>query len=259
MILRWDVVNDWRKMLNSALGMAIGLFCIENLMMPKPYYGAVDPYSMSMYDGCMTIVLFAMMFYLMYGTTTILNNMRTKQERISTLMLPGTNLEKFLSKLTKSLIIFALLAVAAFLIADGARMLVAAIFHHVTTDSLLPYMWVKTCLNVKEMVKLIGVGYFFLGFAGWVFGASLGTLGGVIFNRNPFVMCALVVFVTSTVFGVVTMNLDGEAIVDLLNAIDNASTWAMGCIQLVLALGVFYLSYRLFCRLQAVNNKFLNL
>lgn len=259
MILRWDVVNNWRKMLNLTIGMAIGLFCVENATMPKPYYGDVDPFATLMYDAAMTMVICVIMFYLAYGGTTILADMRTKQERITTLMLPGTNLEKFLSKLTKSLVIFFLLTVVAFLLAEVARMIVAMVFHHVSTDSLIPYTWKYVTSTLSDIDDIKRASIYYMYAMMWIFGASIGTLGGVIFNRNPFVCTALCIIIASTLFGAITIQADGEVIGDFINALGDASIWVSGIFVLALALAIFYLSYRIFCRIQAVNSKFFNL
>lgn len=259
MILRWDVVNRWRKMLNVTIVMIIALFCIENLTMPRPFEGVTDPFAVSMYDGCMISITIVCSFFLMYGSTTILNDMRTKQERITTLMLPGTNLEKFLSKLTKSLVIFFLLTVIAFLIADVARMIVATLFEHVSSDSLIPYAW--SMFKQTPIVRVNGTeleqGYQL--FTGWMLGASILTLFGVLFNRNPFAIAAVFTFIISTLFGMVLMNFDIDTLNEITKNISEMSQWLIGSIKLVVSLGLFYLSYRIFCHIQAINNKFINL
>lgn len=259
MILRWDVVNSWRKMLNITLIMATALFLMEYALLPKPFYGDIDPIETHMYEACFSLVAMAMSFMLLFGSTSILLDMRTKQERISVLMLPGTNLEKFLSKLTRSLVLFFLMTIVAFVVADLARMLIGALFHRVTSDSMIPYFWngiwsewlnFHTHSQAEAAVLMISI---------WLVSLSIGTLGGVIFNRNPFVMTGISVFAISIFLGIIVSSISLEHWEDIANILQNPSGWPFVAFNLVVFALLMYLSYRLFCRIQAVNNKFLNL
>lgn len=259
MILRWDLVNMWRKLLNTTLGMALGLFLLENLTMPRPYKNFGDMYPTDMFDVCMTTVVFVIGFYLLFGATTVLADMHTKQERISALMLPGTNLEKFLSRLTRSLVAFFGLTILAFVLADCARMLLALMLHHVATDSLLPYAWKWLCAALPFTGGGIKLSAAMVVMAIWLANLSMATLCGVVFNRNPFVMSALCLFVFVFLFALVVGNMGYDELQCLDKMLDSLTNWGVSLLCLAFAAGVFYLSYRIFCRIQAVNNKFLNL
>jgi len=259
MILRRDLVNQWSKLLNATLGMALGLFLLENILLPRPQDALPDVYSIDMFSSCMTMVIFVISFYLLYGGTTVLADMRTKQDRISALMLPGTNLEKFLSRLTRSLVVFFLLAVVAFIMADCARMLLSLLLHHVASASLLPYAWQSLGEYVSSADGSISPQSVIACIAIWLANISMATLGGVIFRRNPFIMSGICFFVFLFLFGLVVGNINYNGLHAIKTMAENLPDWTLSAFCLAFAFGIFCLSYWLFCRLQVVNPKFLNL
>ena len=90
-------------------------------------------------------------------------------------------------------------------------------------------------------------------------------LGGALFRKSPFVLTTLVMFVLSVLVGQV---LHDSQVMNEITLVDyNMQTglyvspwvWIAGTVNYLLALLFYWLSYKLFCRMQVINNKWLNL
>jgi hypothetical protein len=90
-------------------------------------------------------------------------------------------------------------------------------------------------------------------------------LGGALFRKSPFVLTTLVMFVLSVLVGQVLH--DSQLLNEITLADYNPQTglhispwvWTAGTVNYLLALLFYWLSYKLFCRMQVINNKWLNL
>ena len=196
--------------------------------------------------------LIAMLIYFLVAASILYRSEQKKQQRISWLMLPATNLEKFLSRWIYMLVFSLVGGMLTFFVADLIHiawlwmsghtvMATTPYFFHTMphTDRYAPLL---NIINVYGM--MITIHAFFL-------------LGSVLFRKYHFIVSGVLVFITFLVIASIynTLGLyqyNGETartITDIVFIVFEAC-----------AIVLFtWLAYRLFCRWQVVTHKFVNL
>ena len=202
----------------------------------------------------------------MIGGCWIFNNMKTKEQRITFKMLPATDAEKFAVRVLYVTLVWWLMGIVAFCAADVFRMLVSLIVGTDVVRSTIPdflSMLFGTDGNNRVVIndgRFGNVLPFIVTLYAWVFWVhSLYILGGAFFRRRQFVLTTMAHFVLMLVFT--------PLIIDFVDGFDRetaklwADTWAWLASAVLFALGVldWWLSYKIFRRMQVVNNKWVNL
>lgn len=122
MVLRWDILTNWQRHLGATAGLAIGLsiYCVLRLFSMRYWLNSTEvelashQYQVSV---CMFFSVIAFIaFYVL--ASCIFNNMKTKLQRESFLMLPACNLEKFVARLLMMSIGVLVQLFAAVILAD---------------------------------------------------------------------------------------------------------------------------------------------
>lgn len=139
MVIRWDVLNNWTYNLGIIAGLAI-CFSIANIIRLYRISGFIaasheldaltDSYKKSayMFFGFISF----MVIYVL--ASCIFRNMKTKLQRESFLMLPATNLEKYVARFLVVTVGGLVTLLGALVISDIIQ-LIFSFFHH----SRLPY------------------------------------------------------------------------------------------------------------------------
>lgn len=187
--------------------------------------------------------------YIMISGCWIGSNLKTKQQIIMYKMLPASNLEKFLSRYLYVTVIWILGGLLAFVGADLIQMLVNYIIGNEVKSSFpLIYMFYDSNNNgYYYFEELFIYDLIFI----WIH--SIYILGGVFFRRNQFVLTTLV----HTVLTIIAVQITKET--GLLTYIDNINIKSIWILLILLIAFDYYLSYKLFCRIQVINNKWINL
>ncbi len=203
----------------------------------------------------------AMYIFFLISACTLYRGEQKKQQRIAWLMLPASNLEKFLSRWIFLLVFSVVGGLLTFFVADVIHMAYLwmtdypvqsatddffKIFPHTRTFPTGAYTGDSPLSVTKEYTFLIAVHAFYL-------------LGGVFFKRFHFIAVSTVHVILFA--GIV-------AIANMLGYRDTPFTTgealALRCIiQITVNVGLIalftWLAYRLFCRWQVVTHKFVNL
>ena len=181
-------------------------------------------------------------------------------------MLPATDAEKFAVRVLYVTLVWWLMGIVAFCAADVFRMLVSLIVGTDVVRSTIPdflSMLFGTDGDNRVVIndgRFGNVLPFIVTLYAWVFWVhSLYILGGAFFRRRQFVLTTVVHFVLMLVFT--------PLIIDIVDGFDRdtvefwATTWAWTVAAVLFALGVldWWLSYKIFRRMQVVNNKWVNL
>lgn len=186
-------------------------------------------------------------------------NIKTKQQRITVKMLPATAFEKFLSHmawLAIQLISMALM----FCLADVIRV---ALFAALGLD------WIQWGIPVFFSINDVAGNIYILGVksttvyaacTAWLLWAqSLYVLGNILLNRYSEVIVSVihVILIVALVWFVAKSN-NGMAATDMTITASTATYTAMTAFAL---LGIFnwVMAYRLYSRMQVINNKLINL
>lgn len=269
MVLRWDILTNWQRHLGATAGLAIGIsiYCVLRLFSMRYWLNSTDvelaghQYQVSV---CMFFSVMAFIaFYVL--ASCIFNNMKTKLQRESFLMLPACNLEKFVARLLMMSIGVLVQLFAAVILADVIQFIVSFIitpdFHISITWTVLSHIISTIHPFDNDWLKWITLYSFIL------FSHSFATLGGTFYRKLPVLLTACTGILLSMILGY-TINKLGEAgVFDFFSHINfsNGST-ADYCITITaffvfLALAAFnyWASYKLFTRMQVICNKWINI
>lgn len=178
-----------------AIGASLGVFgLIVSLSHYSPMSDAASNIAATN-DTVETIYGIFMFFYVAYGIGSINNRLASRVARTSWLMLPATVAEKYVYLLVKAFVVIPLQAVCSVVAAEVVRLLSYSLIRGTETVAcvspvMMPFVgsWEDAAAGLMTMMVL---SFFF-------FGAFL-------FRRRAFFKSALVGFVLSVSFAVVTM------------------------------------------------------
>lgn len=275
MILRWNLLTNWRHYLNTTIGMAIGLTMIvftstgdvtrmKELGIER---GLTDTDMIVWQLGYpLTFTAFIFCFVL---AAYIFANMGTKLQRETFMMLPGSNAEKYLCRLLFATVGAAVQFALAVMVADAIQALYALFMH----PDFLPSL---TLAAIKSLGQnpLIGIT---LGSSAHVnmvipqvaatavllFSSSFAVLGGTLFRKRPAVITGSIWLALIIGFSYLMALMVRAGVLDRIPVLDvselNWTIIAVSAIMTALAVINYWLSYRIFCRMQVVCNKWINL
>ena len=269
MVLRLDILTHWQRHLGATAGLAIciSIYCVLRLFSMRYWLTSTDvelaghQYQVSV---CMFFSVIAFIaFYVL--ASCIFNNMKTKLQRESFLMLPACNLEKFVARLLMMSIGVLVQLFAAVILADVIQFIFSFIitpdFHISITWAVLSHIISTIHPFDNDWLKWITLYSFIL------FSHSFATLGGTFYRKLPVLLTACTGILLSMILGYIINKLGEAGVFDFFSHINfsNGST-ADYCITITaffvfLALAAFnyWASYKLFTRMQVICNKWINI
>lgn len=241
------------------LALAVYLFILLTNTITASYKGMSDDMQQLTLLRAIRSCGVAYFIWVVISGTWFCPNIKTKQQRITIKMLPATNLEKFLSHiawLAMQLIGMALI----FCLADVIRV---ALFAALGLDWIqwgIPVFFDMS--GVAGDMYILGVksaAVYAAGVAWLLWAQSLYALGNILLNRyNGVIVSAIhVILIVALVWIVVKSNTDAT-ITDITLTADTVAYIALATFAL---LGIFnwVMAYRLYSRMQVINNKLINL
>lgn len=281
-LLKWEMMTGRKDYMRFAIGIALTLTFLFCATIISLYFDDMNRYPEDVMLGfkkgiAMKLSVFAWTVYLFaifLGASFVFKNVATKQQRIAFFSLPASNLEKFLVRLLHVMIGYPLCFLVALAFADIMQLFLSFILlkgpdYSVVVESVTALFTpiyndingeiIKGCLLFPNGFTLVGIteslSYFtFLAFnyAFWIF-------CGTLFRRNAW----LLTLASQVVIGfVVIMILRVLCFPSVDNSLDESSSLALAYLCIAIAWEVIALmywgSYRLFSRMQVINNKWLN-
>lgn len=262
MVMRWDVFTNLKSYLNMMLGMTFALlpfFIMQLYQLSKQYQLFPDTIDLS-YLGMSQYVLmiFSIAMYMM--ATQIFMVMKTTGQREQFLMLPASNLEKYISRFLFSTLGAAVAMITAIVVSD----LVQLIFSFV----LLPGHHQSVCLSIMALLWKIwttfiesidSAGALMLSLLIMTCGVlvhSFFILCGTLFRKHTIVVSGIL-FIVMTYLVIYVIESVPDTITTCLMHGDNS--WLFSIAELLLAGFQYWLSYKVFTRMQVICNKWINL
>ena len=201
--------------------------------------------------------LFVGIFFILlivFPSITLKSINKNRQHRLNTLMLPATNTEKILSLIITVFCTYILTMIAAFLIADGVQFLVSTIFRlndtgFVTAKLYQAYMSSMDRTNMGSQDMLFSTMLTI-----WVISVYL--LGGMFFRRYAGLFVSLGFFLILMAIGYFGSRYEPDYMIEIDK---DAFLYGASLVLAILSLLNVWLSYRLFCRLQLINHKWINI
>ena len=220
--LRWVVSVNYRKLLMWSIGVAMVVFAVEMILLKTDQNSS--PYSMVYGFSVLCLLLLGLASLLL--TSSIVSSINEKRKREAFLMLPSTNLEKYLSLLLYTTFISIACIFLAVVVGDSMRVLWAwvsgytgekGVTHTVNHAGETFYWWSSTIPQIwhnltssfpsnghffifnegrSKQVEICTNGYLIARYA-FVFACvvwihSLFLLGGTLLRKYAFVISGIV-------------------------------------------------------------------
>ena len=286
LVMKRDLMENWKKNLYALLGLTFA-FLITYLAMMGSYedasISALKAYVDSHVESFAIISFFALVFY----ASLIMNNMQTKEARLSYLMLPASPLEKFIARALYVTVGIVLMIFVASLLAEAAHWLFMPFFKDLPEelkvcvwpeawgkifDAINPFQTQNVYLNIVEGTdpstwQQVEKSLFFIylmGYAASLWQHSIFVLGGNYFRKHPLIKTFAFMILVGILIGWACTFIDWDGlewIADFIRSHSDRLTEEMvaGFISFIFfaftALN-WWLSYKLFTRRQVVEPKF---
>ena len=197
------------------------------------------------------IGIFSPIVFFVLGTFFI-QDLEGHQQRINELMLPATNLEKFVARVLLVAVIYPLAICASFNVADGLQQLISMIIAHGERMSMVvayfdadTYISADSPLWTKALSTLMNY--------------SIAIFGGLLFRKLAWLKTIVVFFIVIILYfiGFFFLKLylyeytDYEVVL-IGNPYDSL-------ISIGVSLLMFWSSYKIYTRLQVINNRWRNI
>ena len=277
MVLRWDLLTNWKSYFYSIAGLAIGIIMLPISMLysfPHSHF-IVEGDLGNYYEGNMTGFLAAIVILFFFiSPCNIFSNMKTKLQRENFMMLPANNLEKYAARFLMMSVGSILMMLIATLIADFVQFVLSFFmtpgYHASIIGSSLSQIY-KAATNTGDNPICILAGQYKIDAAilGWSFLTmiySFCLLGGTFFRKQPIILTAVSGIIIFMIIGYCGSELEEWGAFDFFKHFNYDNPGTSLCIAIFwsvvfLALAAFSLwaSYKLFTRMQVICNKWINI
>lgn len=277
MVLRWDLLTNWKSYFYSIAGLAIGIIMLSISMLytfPHSHYivgGDLGNYYEDGMTGFLATILIAFFFV---SACNIFSNTKTKLQRESFMMLPANNLEKYAARFLMMSVGSILIMVIATLIADFVQFILSFFmtpgYHASIIGSSLRQIYEAATNTGDNPICILAWQYKIdAAILGWSFLTmiySFCLLGGTFFRKQPIILTAVSGIIIFMIIGYCGSELEEWGTFDFFKHLnyDNPSTslcmaifWSV--IFLALAAGSLWASYKIFTRMQVICNKWINM
>ena len=277
MVLRWDLLTNWKSYFYSIAGLAIGIIMLSISMLysfPHSHF-IVEGDLGNYYEGNMTGFLAAIVILFFFiSPCNIFSNMKTKLQRENFMMLPANNLEKYAARFLMMSVGSILMMLIATLIADFVQFVLSFFmtpgYHASIIGSSLSQIY-KAATNTGDNPICILAGQYKIDAAilGWSFLTmiySFCLLGGTFFRKQTIILTAVSGIIIFMIIGYCGSELEEWGAFDFFKHFNYDNPGTSLCIAIFwsvvfLALAAFSLwaSYKLFTRMQVICNKWINI
>ena len=279
MVLRWDLLTNWKSNFYSMAGLAIGIIMLSISMLysfPHSHYIVEGGDLGNYYEVRMTGFLAAIIILFFFiSACNIFSNMKTKLQRESFMMLPANNLEKYAARFLMASVGSILIMVIATLIGDFVQFILSFFmtpgYHASIIGSALSQIYkAATDAGNNPISILAGQGKIDAALLGWsilIMIYSFCLLGGTFFRKQPIILTAVSGIIIFMIIGYCGSKLEEWGVFGVHyyeNYYSQAPTLSMttifwSVVFLALAAGSLRASYKLFTRMQVICNKWINI
>ena len=249
-----------------AIVLFVGLWCVFTC---NPLSGdAIEPlqYKYSFLQLGITIYSFSLIVITLYGAN-IIRDLKTKQQRIDELVLPATNLEKFTARVLASTVLVLILVAAGIVAGDILQMLINMLLHKGTFASFCLSSFnvasteLQTSIIAIENVAHKPIRFMFV--LTLISSNAFYLLGGMLFRKTAWLKTTLAVIVISIALFSMFVGY-AYVVYGYTNYVVYIPEWMQDSwfnitLLIVQTCACYYFAYRIYCRLQAINTRWLNI
>lgn len=249
-----------------AITLFVALSCIFAC---NPFSGEAKEtleYAYSFFQVVGSIYVFAVVLIIVNGAN-IIRDLKTKQQRIDELVLPATNLEKFTARVLASTVLVLILAAAGIVAGDILQMLINMLLHKGTFGSISlyatkqMYSMMETSILAIENVAHKPIRFMFV--LTLIPSNAFYLLGGMLFRKTAWLKTTLAVIVISIALFSMFVGY-AYVVYGYTNYVVYMPEWMQESwfnitLLIVQTCACYYFAYRIYCRLQAINTRWLNI
>ena len=249
-----------------AITLFVALSCIFAC---NPFSGEAKEtleYTYSFFQVVGSIYVFAVVLIIVNGAN-IIRDLKTKQQRIDELVLPATNLEKFTARVLASTVLVLILAAAGIVAGDILQMLINMLLHKGTFGSISLYatkqMYSMMETNILAIENVAHKPIRFMFVLTLISSNAFYLLGGMLFRKTAWLKTTLAVIVISIALFSMFVGY-AYVVYGYTNYVVYMPEWMQDSwfnitLLIVQTCACYYFAYRIYCRLQAINTRWLNI
>lgn len=265
----WVAANGYKKAIRSTVGLFFAfllVYCINLGFVPSLYLGEL--WEISMMEDVWGTTVFMICIVLTIGMCSVAADMRTNEGRVMTMMLPASNAEKFWARILWLMLSLTVSCVVAIICADIMRVILSYIVSWPIHGSMLLTVITHNEVSILKD-SFLEITQIYLIF---IYISSVFVVGGTFFRRNPLLLTLLSVFLLFFILGLIVFGISnnmpslfikiGEMLDDLFSKWYVSYEFVLSITNLItmalIALN-YWIAYKLYCRIQVISNKWINL
>lgn len=264
-LLRWWAMTNQGSLVKLAGGTVIITFLVEVLLMIG-VLSRGDTNMALMYEQRQVENIFGLMTFIFalcvtFSGSYMSSGLNKKQHREAFLMVPATQLEKYMLRWLYVVILIPVGIFLSFCLADVLRMLIMFAIGPHEFVSVLSGFSKSYVINIENGQWLWGLAFLFA--SALLFTQSFYILGGVLFRRHQFILTSVAgIFLSAVIIYCISYFVNNDF--NLIRSVNgevvvHPVTYFVIVVNIVLALLNYGLSYYIFKRMQIINNKWLNI
>lgn len=266
-LMRYEVLSESKNFLRGLLGLTMGLtfyFCLVFYSIKDAAW--LDRFH-NIYLQCENAAYFAFFCVMFVAGCMIFKNMLTKQQRIAFMALPASNLEKFIARFLWTNVGYLLIVILSIIFAD----ILLALFSLCLGEGVHGSVVFAICERLFDghgCMRIFGNRlpdfYFYLWMTTVVFFfQSSWTFIGTLFRKNAWLWAICLEVLFGSVF-VVFLDSDPFWFTSFYSSLYDAIgvRWMVlshSVLGLAASALLYWGSYKLFVRMQVINNKWVNI
>lgn len=205
--------------------------------------------------------------YVVLSGAMIISDLKTKQQRIDELALPATNLEKFVARAIGSTLLAVVIFLVAFFVADLLQMLINMLLHKgtfaSTTVMIKDAITKIRILDIKPSAEETFMSVSMSNILSFLAPNACYILGGMLFRKTAWLKTSLALIILGIIifslfvgYGYLVYKYT-DYVVYIPEWIQ--SKWFSTMFSIAQIAVCYYLAYRIYCKLQAINTRWLNI
>lgn len=270
-LAKWDILTNKKFYIRMAIGLTTALafiYCFNTWIDMSKFGKDFD--GNFILDSLASLSIFILTIVMYVAGTYIFNNMQTKEMRIEFLMQPASHFEKYMVRFLSMTVGVFIIIIASLAVADLIHQLfclvadynvrgsvVMHILQAFNSDDARPGLFVVRGMEMKMSAATIE-------YAALIFlliNHAFYTFCGSLFRRNAWLLAICSHFILGFTIMLCTVKL---ASMGMFNMILASETSISITVNTMLVLGtvitglLYYGSYKIFTRMQVINNKWFN-
>lgn len=266
-LMRYEVLSESKNFLRGLLGLTMGMtfyFCLVFYSIKDAAW--LDRFH-NIYLQCENAAYFAFFCVMFVAGCMIFKNMLTKQQRIAFMALPASNLEKFIARFLWTNVGYLLIVILSIIFADVLLALFSLCLGEGVHGSVV-FAICERLFDGHGCMRISGNRlpdfYFYLWMTTVVFFfQSSWTFIGTLFRKNAWLWAICLEVLFGSVF-VVFLDSDPFWFTSFYSSLYDAIgvRWMVlshSVLGLAASALLYWGSYKLFVRMQVINNKWVNI